>query len=71
MQILLTVAYDGTNYSGWQRQDNAITVQEKVEDALSDLLSRKVTVVASSRTDAGLHALGQRASFFASDLKFH
>jgi len=68
-QILLTVAYDGTNYAGWQRQDNAITVQEKLEDALSTLLERQVTVRASSRTDAGVHALGQRASFFAFDLR--
>ena len=69
MQILLTVAYDGTNYSGWQRQDNAITVQEKLEDALEKLLMRKVPVNASSRTDAGVHALGQRASFFAEDFR--
>ncbi|MCL2839767.1 MAG: tRNA pseudouridine(38-40) synthase TruA [Defluviitaleaceae bacterium] len=69
MQILLTIAYDGTNYSGWQKQDNAITVQEKVEDALSQLLNRVVVVQASSRTDAGVHALGQRASFFAEDLR--
>lgn len=68
MQILLTVAYDGTNYSGWQRQDNAITVQEKIEDALQILLKRPVTLRASSRTDAGVHALGQRTSFFAPDL---
>jgi len=69
MQILLTVAYDGTNYAGWQRQNNAVTVQEKLEDALSTLLKRQVTVRASSRTDAGVHALGQRASFFAPDLR--
>jgi len=69
MQILLTVAYDGTNYAGWQRQDNAMTVQEKLEDALSDLLHRQVTTRASSRTDAGVHALGQRVSFFAPDLR--
>jgi len=69
MQILLTVAYDGTNYAGWQRQENAVAVQEKIEDALETLLARPVTVRASSRTDAGVHALGQRASFFAPDLR--
>jgi tRNA pseudouridine38-40 synthase len=70
MQILLTIAYDGTNYAGWQRQENAIAVQEKIEDALSELLSEKSVVVrAASRTDAGVHALGQRASFFAPNMK--
>ena len=69
MQILLTVAYDGTNYAGWQRQENAVAVQEKLEDALSRFLSRPVTVRAASRTDAGVHALGQRAAFFAPDLR--
>jgi tRNA pseudouridine38-40 synthase len=69
VQILLTVAYDGTNYAGWQRQENAVAVQEKLEDAISRLLSRDVIVRAASRTDAGVHALGQRASFFAPDLR--
>ncbi|MCL1842388.1 MAG: tRNA pseudouridine(38-40) synthase TruA [Defluviitaleaceae bacterium] len=68
MQILLTVAYDGTNYAGWQRQENAVTVQEKLEDALEKLLSRPVVVRASSRTDAGVHAIGQRACFSAPGL---
>ncbi|MCL2225228.1 MAG: tRNA pseudouridine(38-40) synthase TruA [Defluviitaleaceae bacterium] len=69
MQILLTVAYDGTNYAGWQRQENALAIQEKLENALSALLDRTITVRAASRTDAGVHAMGQRASFFAPDLK--
>ncbi|MCL2387125.1 MAG: tRNA pseudouridine(38-40) synthase TruA [Defluviitaleaceae bacterium] len=69
MQILLTVSYDGTNYAGWQRQENAIAVQEKVEDALSELLARPIVVRAASRTDAGVHALGQRAVFSAPDLR--
>lgn len=69
MQILLTIAYDGTNYAGWQRQENALAVQEKLENALSALLSHPVDVRAASRTDAGVHALGQRASFFAPDLR--
>ena len=69
MQILLTIAYDGTAYAGWQRQQNAIAVQQKLEEALTALLCRPVTVAAASRTDAGVHALGQRASFFADDLK--
>lgn len=69
MQILLTVAYDGTNYAGWQRQENAIAIQQKIEEALAMLLSRPVSVVAASRTDAGVHALGQRVCFIAYDLR--
>lgn len=69
MQILLTMSYDGTVYAGWQRQENALAVQEVVENALAGLLSRELTVRAASRTDAGVHALGQRASFFAPDLR--
>ncbi|MCL1885058.1 MAG: tRNA pseudouridine(38-40) synthase TruA [Defluviitaleaceae bacterium] len=69
MQVLLTIAYDGTNYAGWQKQDNAVAVQEKLEDALSHLLGRNVSIRGASRTDAGVHAIGQRASFFAPDLR--
>jgi tRNA pseudouridine38-40 synthase len=69
MQILLTIAYDGTEYAGWQRQTNAVTVQEKLEDALAQVLGRQVSTVASSRTDAGVHALGQRVAFDATGLK--
>ena len=69
MQVLLTVAYDGTSYAGWQRQANSITVQEKIEDALTQLLGRAVSTRASSRTDAGVHALGQRVTFNAPDLR--
>jgi len=68
MHILLTIAYDGTIYAGWQRQENAITIQEKLEDALSLLIKRPIQVKGASRTDAGVHAIGQRASFFAPDL---
>ena len=69
MQILITVAYDGTNYAGWQRQENAVAVQQKLEEALSTLLNRPITVRGASRTDAGVHALGQRACFTAPDLR--
>ena len=65
MQILLKVQYDGTNYSGFQRQKNALTVQEKLEDALTLVLGCKITVTAASRTDAGVHALGQMVCFYA------
>ena len=69
MQILLTVSYDGTDYAGWQRQENAVTVQEKLEDALASLLKRRVQTYGASRTDAGVHALGQWVSFFAPDIR--
>ena len=69
MQILLTVAYDGTNYAGWQRQQNAIAVQQKLEEALSAVFNRPITTKAASRTDAGVHALGQQAAFFADDIR--
>ncbi|MBR6114442.1 MAG: tRNA pseudouridine(38-40) synthase TruA [Oscillospiraceae bacterium] len=62
----LTLAYDGTRYRGWQRQGNtADTVQGKLETLLARLLGRNVEVHGSGRTDAGVHARGQVASFRA------
>jgi tRNA pseudouridine38-40 synthase len=58
----LTVAYDGTRFSGWQRQDNAPTIQAALEDAWEPLLGFTPTVHGAGRTDAGVHALGQVAS---------
>lgn len=58
-----TVAYDGTNYGGWQRQPNAVTIQQKLEEAIAILAGYRVTVVGSGRTDSGVHAEGQVASF--------
>ncbi|MDE6399123.1 MAG: tRNA pseudouridine(38-40) synthase TruA [Clostridiales bacterium] len=60
---LLTLSYDGTAYHGWQRQKGVRTVQECVEDALCRLTGQPTTVTASGRTDEGVHALGQAASF--------
>jgi tRNA pseudouridine38-40 synthase len=57
------VAYAGTRYSGWQRQAGALGVQQALEDALRRLSSSPVTVVGAGRTDAGVHAAGQVASF--------
>lgn len=65
MRYLLTVAYDGSNYYGWQRQNEFITVQQKLEEALSQLLKKEIAVRGSSRTDTGVHALGQHAVFEA------
>ena len=63
MRVLLTVAYDGSEYYGWQRQKDFVTVQQRLEEALSALLKREITVRGASRTDTGVHALGQRAVF--------
>ncbi|MBP3540447.1 MAG: tRNA pseudouridine(38-40) synthase TruA [Clostridia bacterium] len=62
-RVLLTVSYDGTAYAGWQRQQNALAVQQVLEEALSRLTGESVTVTGSSRTDAGVHALSQMVHF--------
>ncbi|MFA5576674.1 MAG: tRNA pseudouridine(38-40) synthase TruA [Tissierellaceae bacterium] len=61
--IKLTIEYEGTNYSGWQKQENALAIQELLEAALGELLNEKVKLIGSGRTDAGVHALGQVANF--------
>lgn len=59
----LIVAYDGAAFHGWQRQPDRVTVQGTLEQALERLTEQPVSIVGSSRTDAGVHALGQVASF--------
>ena len=61
--ILLKIEYDGSVFHGWQRQPDRPTVQGCLEDALSSLLGEEITVNGTSRTDAGVHAYGQMASF--------
>ena len=61
--VKLVLQYEGTNYAGWQVQSNAATVQEKVENALATVLREEVRVAGASRTDSGVHALGQVAAF--------
>lgn len=63
--ILLTIAYDGSEFHGWQRQPEEKTVQGYLEQTFSRLLRREIHLNGTSRTDAGVHALGQRASFRA------
>ncbi|MCD7868638.1 MAG: tRNA pseudouridine(38-40) synthase TruA [Clostridiales bacterium] len=62
-RVGLVVAYDGTKYCGWQIQNNGITIQGILNQTLSGLLNEKVEVIGASRTDAGVHALGNVAVF--------
>ena len=59
----IVLAYDGTDFVGWQRQANGVSIQGLIEDALRALDGRDVTVTGAGRTDAGVHALGQVAAF--------
>lgn len=61
--ILLTIAYDGSEFHGWQRQPDKRTVQGHLEMILSRLFKKEILLSGTSRTDAGVHALGQQASF--------
>ncbi len=63
MRYLLIVQYDGKNYSGWQRQENAVTIQQVLEEKLQILLKHEVNTVASGRTDAGVSAYFQPVHF--------
>lgn len=62
-RVKLTVAYDGTNYHGWQIQPNGNTIEAELNRHLSELLREEIKVIGASRTDAGVHALGNVAVF--------
>lgn len=62
-RVMLTVAYDGTSYSGWQIQPNAQTIEGVLNSELSELLGESIKVIGASRTDAGVHADGAIAVF--------
>ena len=66
----IIIEYDGTDYVGWQRQDNGPSIQEAIENAIFKLTAEKVIVFGAGRTDAGVHALGQVAHFNLKK-KFH
>lgn len=62
-RIMLTVAYDGTDYCGWQVQPNGLTVQEVLDRTISELTGETIRTIGASRTDAGVHARGNVAVF--------
>ncbi len=59
----ITLSYDGGRYEGWQRQQGRLTIQETVEECIGSMCAEKIKVIASGRTDAGVHALEQTANF--------
>lgn len=61
--IKLIIEYDGTNYSGWQIQNNAITIQGILQEAIKDLTKEEIKLIGSGRTDGRVHAIGQVANF--------
>ncbi|MCV9388005.1 tRNA pseudouridine(38-40) synthase TruA [Reichenbachiella ulvae] len=63
MRYFLEISYDGTAYHGWQIQNNALTVQEVLNEALSTILRQEVSTIGSGRTDKGVHALNQVVHF--------
>lgn len=62
-RVRLIVAYDGTNYHGWQIQNNGITIESELNRCLTELLGEPIQVIGASRTDAGVHAMGNVAVF--------
>ena len=62
-RIMLTIAYDGTDYVGWQIQPNGLAVEQVINKALSELLGEEIVIAGASRTDSGVHALGNVAVF--------
>ena len=62
-RVKLVVAYDGTNYHGWQGQDNGITIEEVLNRTIGELVQEDIKVIGASRTDAGVHACGNVAVF--------
>ena len=59
----IKIEYDGTPFVGWQRQENGLSVQESIENSISDLFQEQVTVFGAGRTDTGVHAMGQVGHF--------
>ncbi|EPP36565.1 tRNA pseudouridine synthase A [Chlamydia avium] len=66
-RVVLLIAYQGTTYAGWQRQPNALSIQEVLETAVSQVIRKPLVITAAGRTDAGVHAYGQVAHFSQPD----
>lgn len=62
-RVMLKVAYDGTNYHGWQIQPNVVTIESVLNEVLSELFQEEIKVIGASRTDTGVHSLGNIAVF--------
>lgn len=62
-RVMLKVAYDGTNYHGWQIQPNVVTIESVLNETLSELFREEIKVIGASRTDTGVHSLGNIAVF--------
>lgn len=62
-RIKLTIAYDGTNYCGWQVQPNGVTIEEVLNNVITKVTGEEITIIGASRTDSGVHALGNVAVF--------
>ena len=62
-RVRMIISYDGTNYCGWQTQINGITVEEIINRELTRLLGEEIAVIGASRTDSGVHAIGNVAVF--------
>ena len=71
MRIFCVVAYKGTNYYGWEKQPNQITIQGEIEKAISRILNTPISIQASGRTDAGVHAKGQTFHFDIEESKYN
>ena len=61
--IKLVIEYDGKDFNGWQKQPNKLNIQGEIERAIEEVTGEKVDLIASGRTDSGVHALGQVANF--------
>ena len=61
--IKLIIEYDGKSFNGWQKQPNKLNIQGEIERAISEITGEEIDVIASGRTDAGVHSLGQTANF--------
>ena len=61
--IKLIIEYDGKDFNGWQKQQNKLNIQGEIERAIEVITREKVELIASGRTDAGVHSLGQTANF--------